>query len=142
MGSPGAVTDTFTPASDEMENNMSIAFVDMDSSPTKAWLIEHRFEPKWRFYFDLAFGKRPSEELYDVRNDPYMMNNLACKSKMTPVKKMLADQLMKELTRARDPRAVENPPQFELTPFTDAVKENRERADKAVSTSLPEIMKC
>jgi uncharacterized sulfatase len=118
MGSPGAITPDFTPETNELENNDRIAFADMDASPTKAWLVEHRLDPKWQWYFEIAFGKRPAEELYDVRKDPYMVNNLAGKINFAVVKKKLSDRLMHELTRAGDPRVVEDPPRFELPPFT------------------------
>jgi uncharacterized sulfatase len=119
MGSPNAVTSNYTPETKELEENTRIAFADMDASPTKAWLIEHRFDSKWQWFYNLAFGKRPSEELYDVRKDPDMVNNLANNPKLATVKKRLADQLMTELIRAGDPRVVENPPRFEEPPFTD-----------------------
>src|SRR5262249_50731303 len=54
-----------------------IGYADMDSSPTKAWLVAHRNDPKGKWYFDNAFGKRPAEELYDVRKDPDQVKNLA-----------------------------------------------------------------
>jgi uncharacterized sulfatase len=67
----------------------------------------------------LAFGKRPAEELYDVHKDPDMIKNLAGNKDFATVKKKLSDQLMKELTRAKDPHIVENPPRYEKSPFTD-----------------------
>jgi N-sulfoglucosamine sulfohydrolase len=117
MGSPGAVTPDNTPEMNELENNTRIAFADMDASPTKAWLVQHRLDPKWQWYYEIAFGKRPSEELYDVSKDPDMLNNLAGEISFVAVKKELSDRLMKELKRARDPRVVENPPRFERPPF-------------------------
>jgi uncharacterized sulfatase len=117
MGSPGAVSQHNTPNIDALEQNTFAAFADMDSSPTKAWLIEHRLLPQWKWYYEIAFGKRPKEELYDVRMDPDMINNLAGIQKFATIKKKLADQLNQELTRAKDPRVVENPPRFELPPF-------------------------
>ena len=119
MGSPGSVTTEFTPSSNELENNTRIAFADMDASPTKAWLVKNRIDPKWQWFYELAFGKRPAEELYDVHKDPDMLKNLAGNKEFATVKKKLSDQLMQELTRAQDPRVVENPPRFELPPFTD-----------------------
>lgn len=119
MGSPGAVTPDHTPETKELENNTRIAFADMDASPTKAWLIQHRLDPKWRWYYELAFGKRPAEELYELKKDPDMLNNLAGNPGYSAVKTKLADRLMQELTRAGDPRVVENPPRFEQAPFTD-----------------------
>ena len=123
MGSPGAVTDYFTPPAEELENNTYAAFADMDSSPTKAWIIGHRFDPSWKTFYTISFGKRPAEELYDVRRDPYMMKNLAGNPEYSNVKMKLADQLTKELTRAGDPRIVEKPPRFEMPPYTDTVQE-------------------
>lgn len=119
MGSPGAVTPEFTPDSNELENNTRIAFADMDASPTKAWLVKNRLDPKWQWFYELAFAKRPGEELYDVHRDPDMIKNLAGNIEFAAVKKKLSDQLMKELTHARDPRVVENPPRFEQSPFTN-----------------------
>jgi len=119
MGSPGEVTSNSTPERNELENNTAIAFSDMDASPTKAWLIQHRLDPKWRWYYEIAFGKRPAEELYDVRTDPYMLSNLARKVNYAAVKRKLSDRLLQELTRARDPRVVENPPRFERLPYTN-----------------------
>ena len=52
---------------EELEKNTFIAYPDMDASPTKAWLILHGNDPQWKSYFDRAFGKRPAEELYDLR---------------------------------------------------------------------------
>ena len=119
MGSPGAVTPDNIPEMNELENNTLIAFADMDASPTKAWLVQHRLDPKWQWYYEIAFGKRPAEELYDVRKDPDMLNNLAGKINFVAMKRKLSDRLMQELTRARDPRVVENPPRFERLPFAN-----------------------
>lgn len=119
MGAPGEVTGTFTPESSDLERNTRIAFPDMDASPTKAWLVVHRLDPQWQWYYDLAFGKRPLEELYDVKKDPDMLKNLAGNNSFDAVKKNLSERLMKELIRAGDPRVVENPPRFEKPPFTN-----------------------
>ena len=120
MGSPGAVTAEVTPNAEQLEQNTRIAFADMDARPTKAWLVQHRTEQKWRWFYEIAFGKRPSEELYDVHKDPDMVINLAGKKEFSDIKNKLSDRLMKELTRARDPRVTETPPRFERPPFTDA----------------------
>jgi len=47
-----------------------------------------------------------------------MIRNLAGDPQYDNIKKKLATRLMKELTRASDPRMTENPPRFEKTPFT------------------------
>lgn len=129
MGSPKDVTATETPEFEDLQNNTYSAFADMDFSPTKAWLVTHRNDPQWKPYYDMAFGKRPGEELYDVRNDPDEVNNLAADPKFAEVKAKLAAQLMKALTEAKDPRVVESPVRFEQPPFTDG-KEGAAEAKK------------
>lgn len=119
MGSPAAVTDTEAPEPDALNKSTFLAFADMDASPTKTWLITHRNDPAFRKYFDLAFGKRPAEELYDTRRDPDMMRNLSDDPSFADTRKQLSQRLMAELTRAGDPRVTQNPPPFEKPPFTD-----------------------
>jgi len=119
MGLPGKVTADNTPSTEDLEINTLTNFADMDGSPTKAWIVQHRNDPQWKWYYEIAFGKRPAEELYDVRKDPDMIDNLAGKIEFASIKKNLSDRLITELTRAKDPRVVENPPRFELPPFTD-----------------------
>lgn len=125
MGSPGAVTETSEPSQNELEHNTHIAFADMDGSPTKAWLVHHRHEDESKSYYDLAFAKRQSEELYDVRNDPDMMNNLANDPKFTEIKAQMSGDLMSKLKAAHDPR-VSDDVIFEKPPYTDAAKEPEE----------------
>jgi N-sulfoglucosamine sulfohydrolase len=119
MGSPGAVTPDNSPEMNELGKTTHIAFADMDASPTKAWLVQHRLDPKWPRYYEIAFGKRPTEELYDVRKDPDMLNNLAGEINFVAIKRKLSAWLMQELTRAHDPRVVENPPRFERLSFAN-----------------------
>ena len=54
MGSPGSLTDTSTPTTSELETATYVAFADMDSSPTKAWLVEHRLDKKWQWYYNIG----------------------------------------------------------------------------------------
>jgi uncharacterized sulfatase len=120
MGSPAAATEANLPATKSMEDNTYVAYADMDASPTKAWLIEHRDDPKWKWNYDFAFAKRPAEELYDLHNDPQQTRNLADDVKYAANKKTLADRLMKILTDAKDPRVTGDRQTFERPPFTDA----------------------
>jgi len=120
MGSPKAVTPTNAPGFSELENETYAGFADMDSSPTKAWIVTHRNEPEWRWYYDFAFGKRPGEELYDVRQDPDQVHNLAGDPALAEIKSELSSRLTKMLAEAKDPRLVEHPPRFERPPFVES----------------------
>ncbi|UGU17435.1 sulfatase [Sinomicrobium kalidii] len=50
---------------------------DIDASPTFDFMLEHRNDSEIRPFFEMAVGKRPAEELYDIKNDPYCLVNLA-----------------------------------------------------------------
>ena len=121
MGSPKGVTATETPPFNSLQDETYAAFADMDSSPTKAWLVTHRNEPEWKWHYEFAFGKRPAEELYDVRTDPDQVKNLASDPAYAKQKAELSNRLMKLLTEANDPRVVEQPPRFEQPPFVEQV---------------------
>jgi uncharacterized sulfatase len=66
-------------------------------------MLEHRGEiPE---LFAHSFGKRPEEELFDIKADPGCLNNLAGKPEHAEVQAKLSKQLMKLLEDQQDPRA-------------------------------------
>ena len=127
LGYPVTVTETDAPSQQELEEQTYAAFADMDASPTKAWLVLHRNEPQWKRFYDIAFARRPREELYDLRKDPFQMNNVAADPKYAKDKARLAAQLMKILTDAGDPRVRGNAQTFERSPFTDPSPQQPQR---------------
>jgi len=75
---------------------------DVDACPIKSFLLLKQDQyPK---EFDLCFGKRPSEELYLVREDPGQVNNLAYDPRYQSVKDSLANILTSHLKATGDPR--------------------------------------
>ena len=75
---------------------------DVDACPTKAFIIENKNAlPE---YYDLNFGKRPAEELYDVHNDPGQTNNLAYLPDYAELKEDISKQLITYLKETNDPR--------------------------------------
>ena len=120
MGAPFSAVGESSPSAEDLESNTYAAFPDMDASPTKAWVILHRNDPQWKWHFEYAFGKRPAEELYDLRKDPEQVQNIAADPAYAAQKQKLADELMKRLRDAGDPRVVADPVPFEHPPFTDA----------------------
>ncbi|MSU23561.1 MAG: sulfatase [Opitutus sp.] len=119
LGSPAAAIGPAMLNRDRWENDTRAGYADMDASPTKAWLIAHHDDPKWKWHFDFAFGKRPGEELYDLRKDPDQINNVAAAPAYAVVKAELAQRLMKTLTDAKDPRVTGDGQTFERPPYTD-----------------------
>lgn len=103
----------------ELETATYTTFSDMDAGPTKAWLVANRDEPKWKWHYDYAFGKRPAEELYDLTADPDQVKNIASEPKYAKTKDELAARFRTILVDAGDPRITEAECRFEKPPFTD-----------------------
>ena len=78
-------------------------------------------------YFHYAFGRRPGEELYDLRTDPDCLTNLAADPAHVATRDQLADRLMTELLRTGDPRVTGQGDTFDLPPFTDVPADARRR---------------
>jgi len=110
------------PAFDELAVNTRLCFGDMDGSPTKAWMIHHRAEEDVQPLFELTFGKRPREELYDLKKDPCYMENVADNPDYKEIREKLDKELMKVLTEQNDPRVCETPCRYELPPYAGPVE--------------------
>jgi len=76
----------------------------IDPSPTKQFLFEHRRDPKVQPFFALACGPRPDEELYDLRTDPDQLRNVATDSRHAAALAQLRNKLAAELRASGDPR--------------------------------------
>lgn len=78
---------------------------DIDASPTKAYMMENKNDPKVSKLFELAFQKRPREELYKLSDDPYQLNNLADDQEYGKTKEELKTRLIQWMKKTDDPRA-------------------------------------
>jgi uncharacterized sulfatase len=102
---------------EKLVNNTFTAFADVDSSPSKAWMILHRGEPAVKPLYERAFAKRPARELYDLQKDPYQMHNVADDLAYAQTLRRLDAQLMDELKATGDPRAEGRGEVFEQYPI-------------------------
>ena len=120
MGDPrGLADDGATAASEhDLTWNTHATCSDLDAGPTKAYVVLHRTDEAVRPLFDLGFGKRPAEELYDVRTDPDHMHNLADDAAHADTKAELAGRLEGLLLAQHDPRVAEDPCRYEGLPYT------------------------
>lgn len=110
--------DAEMPAFEELRDNTFVAFGDLDASPTKAWVaLNCENDPERRKYFDFAFGRRPAEELYDLRRDFHQVYNVADEERYADVKADLSQRLMKVLTNTGDPRVTGDGTTFDKPPF-------------------------
>jgi len=82
------------------------AYRDIDNGPTKSHMLEHRDDPAVKPLFELACGKRPAEELYDLKTDPEQLKNVAADPAYAETLKNLSAALTAELKATGDPRAV------------------------------------
>lgn len=93
-------------------------YADTDNGPTKTYIIENRdTDATHRKLYELCFGKRPAEELYDVTLDPDQLFNVADDPVYAAAKQKLSDTLMKHLKETGDPRAFGKGDQFDAYPY-------------------------
>ncbi|UZD22064.1 sulfatase [Algoriphagus halophytocola] len=117
------------PAGDPSVHQSVGQFGDVDNSITKFLImnLQGKAEAGGTDYFELAFGSRPAEELYDVVADPYQLNNLAEDKSYASVKAEMKEKLQKWMEethdlRATDPRStywdeVRYTPEYQLKNF-------------------------
>ncbi len=115
MGDLKQLTQPTDPAFKDLANNTYVTYADVDAGPTKAWMVLNRLDPKWKLQWDLGFGQRPAEELYDLKKDPHQMINLARDPAYEAQRSALHAQLMSELKANHDPRL--NGDQFDRPPY-------------------------
>ncbi len=84
--------------------NPETGYLNCDGSPTKTQILQIKRNSENQKYWKWSFGKRPEEELYNVKDDPECMNNLAEKTDFKELKTGLKDQLFNELKKQGDPR--------------------------------------
>ena len=91
---------------------------DCDNGPTKSYIVENREkDPEHQRLYDLAFGKRPSEELYDCRYDPEQLVNRADDPGYAEIKEELSQLLMEQLLATGDPRATGDGDAFDTVTY-------------------------
>ena len=79
-------------------------YLNTDGSPTKSLILaeNRRGVNHWRW--ELNFGRRPAEELYDLRADPDCMTNLASEPVQQARREAMQRQLFADLQSQQDPR--------------------------------------
>ncbi len=118
LGEPYRLNGGNPPTTQEMITRTRVTLPDEDAGPTKAWLVDHRNDPMWQPTFELAYGKRPAEELYDLKVDPQQINNLAAELGYQAVRETLRNRLLNELRQTGDPRLVDDGAFFENPPLS------------------------
>jgi N-sulfoglucosamine sulfohydrolase len=86
--------------------NPETGYLNCDGSPTKTDILQARRTGGDKRFWELAFGKRETDEFYDLKRDPYCLNNLSG----TPQQRARRDALRREMER--ELRAQGDPRQF------------------------------
>ena len=76
-------------------------------------------------YYELAFGKRPAEELFEMEQDPDCVRNLADDPNYATLKAQLWSQLQQELTQQGDPRMLDGGDIFDYYPNLQVERQQR-----------------
>jgi len=92
-------------------------FGDCDEGPTKRYILDHRGEPKFARFFELAFAKRPAEELYDLRKDPHQTVNVAGRPEYAAAQRRLRERLESWMKQTGDPRATVDDDRWDRYPY-------------------------
>ena len=128
MGDPKGLDNLKTSCNyEKLRDDTFEAYPDLDASPTKAWMIQHREDLDVEPLFELGFGKRPREELYDLKKDPHYMHNVASEEEYAIAKKELEERLFRVLRENNDPRVVdedgeEKKCRFEYEPYAGPIQ--------------------
>jgi N-sulfoglucosamine sulfohydrolase len=80
-------------------------------------MLENRDKPEVRRLFELAFLKRPAEELYDLGKDPDQLKNVADDLAYAKIKSDLGSRLAAELKATGDPRVAGHGDVFDRYPY-------------------------
>jgi uncharacterized sulfatase len=95
----------------------AIPFGEVDSSPTKQLLLDNADDPAFRRFYDLAFAKHPSEELYDLVKDPDQINNVAADAAYARALSQMRNALNQYLIETEDPRATGKEALWDYYPY-------------------------
>lgn len=105
--------------------NPEYGYMNTDNSPTKSYLTDlNPSDPEYK-YFEMSFGLRPEEELYDILNDPHCVTNLAGDPAFTAIKERLWKQLESALIAQGDPRILGHGEIFDYYPNSKFEKQKK-----------------
>lgn len=84
--------------------NPETGYMNVDSSPTKSYILNTRRTTGSLEFWQPNFGKRVAEELYNVKEDPFCIKNLAYDCKYAKLKASMEKEMIKKLKAQQDPR--------------------------------------
>lgn len=100
--------------------NPETGYLNCDAGATKTNILNLRRENKNESFWQLAFGKRSVEELYDITKDPACLVNLVDDAAYLSIGRDLKAQLFAALRAEGDPRLTGNAAYFDAIEYVDA----------------------
>jgi len=91
-------------------------YYDIDSSPSKSYIVDNKDDPAVKPFFEMTCGKFPAEQLYDMKTDTACLKNLADEPAHAAAKTALVNQFDETLTAWGDPRMTGGGDVFESYP--------------------------
>jgi hypothetical protein len=88
--------------------NPETGYLDTDGSPTKSLILELGRENRADRYWQLNFGMRPGEELYDLQSDADCVRNLAYDPRQAERVAAIRQRMETMLKEQGDPRMFGN----------------------------------
>ncbi len=102
--------------------NPKTGYLNCDGSPTKSYILNtRRNKGEWK-YWQQNFGKRVSEELYNIIKDPYCINNLAADKTYASRKAGMMKEMTDKLTSQGDPRILGKGDLFDQYEYSGKVR--------------------
>jgi len=102
--------------------NPETGYLNCDGSPTKTYILDTRRKKGIIEYWQLNFGKRVTEELYNIVDDPYCMSNLVGHIEFAELKIEMETEMIQKLTNEEDPRILGKGRIFDNYPYQGAVQ--------------------
>lgn len=121
--------------------NPETGYMNVDGSPTKTEVLKARRNPETESYWQLSFGKRQEEELYNIAEDRECMANLAEDANYNVLKKQMRSELLQKLTEQQDPRMLGQGDIFDSYPYMGSARDAWNRIKKGESVPARSINK-
>lgn len=114
--------------------NPETGYMNVGGGPTKTKILKARRNPDTAHYWQLSFGKRETEELYNIKKDPNCMINLAKKNEYKEIMQKLEQEMTQKLVEQKDLRSFGKGYIFDSYPDVSKAKQvwNRMKAGEKV----------
>lgn len=112
-------------------------YLNYDGNPTKHLLLEKQHDSQWIPYFELSFGMRPKEELYDLKSDTDCVHNLAADKSRAKICRELRNKMFAALKSDGDPRMFGNGALFDAYPHS--FEQNRDYYNRLIRTDTLQL---